>query len=69
MKKTGKMSIIPIRDWMKNMPSKHTSTAAATAKTRFGHSLIARRYISGTHRVPIKHAAMRHPKVLKPRSM
>ena len=64
MKKTGKMSIIPIRDWMKNMPSKHTSVAAAIANRRFGHRRLASRYIIGMHRVPNRHAAMRQPKVL-----
>src|SRR5437588_8447883 len=69
MKKIGKMSIIPMRDWMKNIPSKHTSVAAAIAKSRFGHRRLARRYIIGMHRTPKMQAAMRHPKVLKPRSM
>ena len=69
MKKIGKMSIIPIRDWMKNMPSKHTSVAAAIAKSRLGHSRRANRYIIGMHRVPKMQAAMRQPNVLKPRSM
>ncbi len=69
MKKIGKMSIIPIRDWMKNMPSKHTSVAAAMANRRFDHMRLASRYIIGMHSVPKMHAAMRQPKVLKPRSM
>ena len=69
MKKIGKMSIIPMRDWMKNIPSKHTSVAAAIAKSRFGHRRLARRYSIGMHRTPKMQAAMRHPKVLKPRSM
>ena len=69
MKAIGKMSIIPIRDCRKNMPSKHTSVAAASAKRRFGHKRLASRYISGTHRVPKMHTAIRQPNVLKPRSM
>src|SRR2546421_2913488 len=69
MKKIGKMSIIPMRDWMKNIPSKHTSVAAASAKILLGNRRLPRRYIIGTHRVPKRQAAMRHPNVLKPRSM
>ena len=69
MKKIGKMSIMPMRDWMKNMPSKHARVAAAMAKIRFGHKRFASRYIIGMHSVPKRHAAIRHPKVLKPRSM
>ena len=69
MKKTGKMSIIPMRDWMKNIPSKHASVAAAIAKRRFGHNRRASRYIIGMQRAPKMQAAIRHPKVLLPRSM
>src|SRR5206468_8476819 len=69
MRKIGKMSIIPIRDWMKNIPSKHARVAAAIAKRRFGQRRRANRYIIGMHRVPKMHAAIRHPKVLKQRSM
>src|SRR5260370_40529325 len=66
MKKTGKMSIIPIRDWMKNMPSKHAKAAAEIANNRLGQSRRANRYIIGMHRVPKMQAAMRQPKVLNP---
>ena len=69
MKKIGKMSIIPMRDWMKNIPSKQASVAAAIANNRFGQRRRARRYIIGMHKVPKRAAAMRQPKVLKPRSM
>ncbi len=69
MKKTGKMSIIPIRDWMKNIPSKQASVAAATANRRLGQRRRANKYIIGMHRVPKMQAAMRQPKVLNPRSM
>ena len=69
MKKTGKMSIIPIRDWMKNMPSKHANVAAEIANNRLGHNRRANRYIIGMHSVPKMHAAMRQPNVLNPRSM
>src|SRR6267143_174257 len=69
MKKIGKMSIIPMRDWMKNIPSKQTSVAAASAKILFDQRRLAKRYIIGTHSVPKRQAAMRHPNVLKPRSM
>src|SRR5437588_4155535 len=69
MKKIGKMSIIPMRDWMKNIPSKQARVAAASAKILFGNRRLPRRYIIGTHRVPKRQAAMRHPNVLKPRSM
>src|SRR5258706_3688027 len=64
MKKIGKMSIIPIRDWTKNMPSKHASVAAAMAKVRTGHRRLASRYIIGMHRVPNKAAAILQPTVL-----
>src|SRR6202171_6202788 len=69
MKNTGKMSIMPILDWMKNIPSKQANVAAEIANSRFGHSRRAKRYIIGMHKVPKMHAAMRHPKVLNPRSM
>src|SRR5260370_2342917 len=69
MKKIGMMSIIPMRDCKKNIPSKQTSAAAAIAKSRLGHSLLASRYIKGTHRVPKMQTAMRQPNVLKPRSI
>ncbi len=62
------MSIIPIRDCTKNMPSKHTSVAAASAKSRLGQSLKASRYISGTHSEPKIALMIRQPKVLNPRS-
>src|SRR5690242_6759285 len=52
MKKSGKMSIMPILDWMKNMPSKHGSVAAAIAKGRLGHMRLASRYIIGMYSVP-----------------
>src|SRR5260370_30674438 len=69
MKKIGKMSIIPMRDWRKNMPSKQTSVAAAVANRRYGQRRRARRDIKGTHREPMMQTAIRHPNVLKPRSM
>ena len=69
MRKIGKMSIIPIRDWMKNMPSKHTSVPAAIAKSRFGQRRLANRYIIGMHSVPKRQDMIRQPKVLNPRSM
>src|SRR5260370_176803 len=68
MKKTGKMSIIPIRDWMKNMPSKHAKAAAEIANNRLGQSRRANRYIIGMHRVPKMQAAKRPPKGLNPRA-
>ena len=68
MKKIGKMSIIPIRDWMKNIPSKQARVAAAIAKRRFGHSLSASRYIRGMTRVPKIEPIQRQPKGVKPRS-
>jgi hypothetical protein len=68
MKKIGKMSIIPIRDWMKNIPSKQTSTAAARANQRLGCSRNASRYISGTQSVPKMQGMIRQPKGTKPRS-
>src|SRR5690242_17768449 len=69
IRKIGKMSIIPIRDWTKNMPSKQTSVAAAIAKRRFGQSRRASRYIIGMHKVPKIEPAIRQPNVLLPRSM
>ena len=68
IRNTGKMSIIPMRDWTKNMPSKQASVAAAMANRRWAHMRLARRYIIGMHRLPKMHAAIRQPKVLKPRS-
>ena len=41
MKKTGKMSIMPILDWMKNIPSKHASVAAETYEANTWHYRIA----------------------------
>src|SRR5207302_5966237 len=69
MKKIGKMSIIPMRDWMKNIPSKQARVAAAIANKRFGQRRRASRYIIGMHSVPKRAAAIRQPKVLNPRSM
>ena len=69
MKKIGKMSIMPMRDWMKNMPSKQTRVAAAIANSRFDHMRLASRYIIGMHSVPNRQAAILQPNVLKPRSM
>ena len=69
MKKTGKMSIIPMRDWMKNIPSKQTKVAAAIANRRLGHRRSASRYISGMQSVPMMADEMRQPNVLNPRSM
>ena len=68
IKKIGKMSIIPIRDWMKNIPSKQHSVAAVSANQRSRQSCSASRYISGTHRLPKMQLMIRQPKVLKPRS-
>jgi len=51
------------------MPSKQTRVAAAIANKRLGHSLLAKRYIIGTQRIPKMQAAILHPNVLNPRSM
>src|SRR5437588_11724592 len=52
MEKIGKMSIIPMRDWMKNIPSKQTSVAAAIANRRLGHLGRATRDLGRTQNVP-----------------
>src|SRR5258707_15163924 len=67
MKKIGKMSIIPTRDWMKNMPSKQVRVAAAIAKRRFGQRRSARRDIRGMTRGPKIDPIQRQPKGVKPR--